>query len=106
MTKDDIAGGVIGIAVLFGFASIAAIVGLQIYDFLLYGSWRWLNVAELLVKAGYDPTAFVDPSASWDWVGVGKIVKWTFYSAPAALIAILVSVVFGWLAFVFVDSFD
>ena len=90
---------VIGIVILLGFAAIAAIVSFQVYDFLAYGSWHWFTVAELLARAGYNPAATVDPNATWSWVGIGKAVNWAFYTAPAVLIALIVSIIIGWLGF-------
>ena len=82
---------------LLGFAALVAIVGFQTYTFLTEGSWYWFTIADLFEAFGYGYklTNKIDPTASWTWVGVGKLVNWIVYSAPAVTVAVIVSFIIG-----------
>jgi hypothetical protein len=96
--RKDFGWFLFGIGILLGFAALLAIVGFQTYTFLTDGSFKyWLTIADLFDALGYGQklTHRLDPTASWTWVGVGKLVNWIFYSAPALTVALIVSFIIG-----------
>ena len=96
--RKDFGWFLFGNGILLGFAALLAIVGFQTYTFLTDGSFKyWLTIADLFDALGYEQklTHRLDPTASWTWVGVGKLVNWIFYSAPALTVALIVSFIIG-----------
>ena len=95
--RKDFGWFLFGTGILLGFAALVAIVGFQTYTFLTEGSWYWFTIADLFEAFGYGYklTNKIHPTASWTWVGVGKLVNWIVYSAPAVTVALIVSFIFG-----------
>lgn len=94
--KEDIGASIMGFAALLGFAAIGALLLYQGYIFLADGVWHWFTVAEIMTKLGHDPTTLVDPTQTWEWVGIGKAANWIMYSAYVVTVAlILAGIIFG-----------
>ncbi|MEX2167091.1 MAG: hypothetical protein WD852_08750 [Methyloceanibacter sp.] len=96
MDIDERIGGLLIVtAVVLGAGSIFGLIALQIYTFLADGVWHMLTLADLAFKMGYDPISIVDPHQTWEWVGVGRILSWAFYTASAAVGIIAVCFLIG-----------
>jgi hypothetical protein len=101
MDNKEIGGLIVFIAGLFGFVSVIGVVIFQAYGLLVDGSWHWYTLADLIKAFGQDPMAWIDPHKIWSWVKLGKLVNWAFYSAPAATIAPIVSLIVGSVGYVY-----
>ncbi|MCT8971228.1 hypothetical protein [Microbaculum marinisediminis] len=77
---------------LLGALTAIGIIGLQCFYFLADGQWYWMAIADLMALAGYNPLELIDPLQTWEWVGIGKVINWSFYTAPASLIAFVAGV--------------
>jgi len=78
---------IVGLFVL-GLLTVVGVVGFQVYIFLHDGVWHWLTVADVMVLAGKDPQTILNPSQHWEWVGVGRVVNWLFYTKSVVFLVV------------------